>query len=540
MLTLQVNDLDLPAWKQTEIVLPCYDIRAVRHKTCVQPQWVHFGCGNIFRSLIARISNTLLCEGLTDTGIIAVEAYDAEIINRIYRPNDNLSLLALIDADGTIQKSLLASVAQSLHADQGYPDDRRRLEAVFQESSLQMASFTITEKGYTLHDMAGDLTSAAKTDLAARPADAKLLVGIAAYMLYVRYRAGRLPIAMVSMDNCTQNGDLLKAGILTYASAWRESGFAEPGFINYVLDAGAVSFPLTMIDKITPGPSKHIEDVFRADGIDGVSPLITGKGTHAAPFANAEISEYLVLEDSFPNGRPDFKAAGVFLCDRETVKKTETMKVTACLNPLHTALSIFGWLLGYETVSSAMSDPLLAMFLERLGYEECLPVVEHPGILSPKDFLDDVLNRRFRNPYIPHTTKEILTGTSLKLPIRFGVTLNKWGLLGRAEQLMLIPLTLAGWLRYLLAVDDCGIVYALSADPNQEQLTAQFEGIQFGKPESYQGNLKATLRNQTLFGADLESIGITQKIEAIFQEMIVAPGAVRAVLERYVSLQTIK
>ena len=59
--------------------------------------------------------------------------------------------------------------------------------------------------------------------------------------------------------------------------------------------------------------------------------------------------QYLVIEDSFPNGRPPLEKskAGVYMTDRDTVNKSERMKVTVCLNPVHSALGPYGCVLGY-------------------------------------------------------------------------------------------------------------------------------------------------------------------------------------------------
>ena len=77
-------------------------------------------------------------------------------------------------------------------------------------------------------------------------------------------------------------------------------------------------------------------------GVEEMELMVTQKKTYAAAFVNGEGPEYLVVEDRFPNGRPALEKAGVYMTDRETVNKTERMKVTACLNPLHTALAVYG------------------------------------------------------------------------------------------------------------------------------------------------------------------------------------------------------
>ena len=65
-------------------------------------------------------------------------------------------------------------------------------------------------------------------------------------------------------------------------------------------DKNKVSFPWTMIDKITPRPDASVEDILKKDGIEDLDPVITSQNTYAAPFVNAEECEYLVIEDAFP------------------------------------------------------------------------------------------------------------------------------------------------------------------------------------------------------------------------------------------------
>lgn len=141
--------------------------------------------------------------------------------------------------------------------------------------------------------------------------------------MYHRYQNGRLPLAMVSMDNCSHNGDKLRGAVTAFAKAWCERGLADKGFPDYVEDTSAVSFPWTMIDKITPRPDAKVEAMLMADGIRELEPVVTSKNTYIAPFVNAEECEYLVIEDAFPNGRPPLEKGGIIYTDRETVDKVE-------------------------------------------------------------------------------------------------------------------------------------------------------------------------------------------------------------------------
>jgi fructuronate reductase len=101
-----------------------------------------------------------------------------------------------------------------------------------------------------------------------------------------------------------------------------------------------------MIDKITPSPDNSVRDMLASCGLEDMQGTVTEKKTYIAPFVNAEETQYLIIEDSFPNGRPALEKAGVLFTDRETVDRVEKMKVCTCLNPLHTSLAIFGFLLG--------------------------------------------------------------------------------------------------------------------------------------------------------------------------------------------------
>ena len=100
------------------------------------------------------------------------------------------------------------------------------------------------------------------------------------------------------------------------------------------------------------------------------------------------------------------------------------MKVCTCLNPLHTALAIYGCLLGYTLIADEMKNPLLKKMVEMIGYREGLPVVVDPGILDPGQFIDEVVTKRIPNPFMPDTPQRIATDTSQKLPIRFGEPLR--------------------------------------------------------------------------------------------------------------------
>ena len=413
-------------WEEKGYEVPKYNRQEMIKKTKENPCWVHFGAGNIFRAFHADIAEKLLNEGITDKGITVVEGYDYEIIEKKYHPNDDYSITVVLKSDGSVDKKVVGSVGESLILDSNNDTEFNRLKEVFKKDSLQLATFTITEKGYSVTDANGNILPSVKADMEGGADKPQSYIGKVAALLYERYKSGKKPIAMVSTDNCSHNGDKLHAAIECFAKGWCENGSVEKGFNDYINDRNKVSFPWTMIDKITPRPDASVEAMLKSDGVEDLEPVITSKNTYVASFVNAEETGYLVIEDSFPNGRPALEKGGVIFTDRETVDKVEKMKVCTCLNPLHTALAIFGCILGYEKISDEMKDVELVKLIEGIGYKEGLPVVVDPGVLNPSEFIDTVLKVRLPNPFMPDTPQRIATDTSQKLAIRFGETIKNY------------------------------------------------------------------------------------------------------------------
>lgn len=539
---MQLNEQglrDQNQWEEKGYLLPQYDRAKMRETTREKPFWIHFGAGNIFRAFQANVVQRLLNQGVLDRGLVVAEGFDYEIIEKMNRPHDDYSLLVTLKADGSVEKTVVGSVAESCILDSENEKEYGRLREIFQRDSLQIASFTITEKGYSLVNGKGELLPAVLEDFRKGPEKPASYMGKVASLLYARYLAGEKPVAMVSMDNCSQNGDRLYAAVSTFANKWVENGLSEAGFAAYISNPDKVSFPWTMIDKITPRPDASVEEILKNDGIGGLEPVITSKNTYAAPFVNAEECEYLVIEDVFPNGRPELEKGGLMFADRETVDKVEKMKVCTCLNPLHTALAVFGCLLGYKRISQEMKDPQLRRLVEIIGYEEGLPAVVNPGILDPGEFLDTVLNVRIPNLFMPDTPQRIATDTSQKLAVRFGETIKTYQASETLDvkSLKKIPLVFAGWLRYMMAVDDGGEPFAPSPDPMLETIRTYVKDIRLGDAFDEEC-LKPLLENKKIFGVNLYEAGMAETVLEYLKELTAGIGAVRKTLKKYLSVET--
>ena len=525
------------AWEEAEITLPGYDVKEVSEKAKKEPGWVHFGIGNIFRIFIGGIADGLLEEGAMDRGITCVETFDYDVVDKIYEPYDNLGLSVILHGDGTREYKVLGSLAEAVKAQSSNPEQWNRLKEIFTSSSLQMVSFTITEKGYALQKADGTWFPFVEADIQNGPEKATGAMAVLTAMLYERYKAGRYPLALVSMDNCSQNGARLRDSVLTMTEEWKKAGFVDAGFADYVSNEKTVAFPWTMIDKITPHPSEQIANDLENLGVEDMQPVITGKKTYIAPFINAEKPQYLVIEDSFPNGRPVLeKGFGVYMADRKTVNLAERMKVTVCLNPVHSAIGPLGVVMGYDLFAHMLNTNADMMKMARMvAYDEGLPVVQDPGILSPQAFVDELFHDRFPNEYLGDTNLRLAVDVSQMVGIRFGETIKAYvAKYGDASCLIAIPLGIAGWLRYMLAVDDEGKKYELAPDPMNEEIQEQLKDIAVGHPETFTDQLKPILSNERIFFIDLYQAGVGEKIELMFREMISGPGAVKATVHKYV------
>ena len=466
---LSVNGIkDHEVWEKAGIMLPGYDVEGVSAKAKEAPVWVHFGIGNIFRVFIGGIADGLLEEGVLDRGLTCVETFDYDVVDKIYKPYDNLGLSVILHGDGRRDYKVLGSLAEAVKAQASDAEQWDRLKEIFKSSSLQMVSFTITEKGYALQKADGTYFPFVQADIQNGPDKATGAMAVLVSMLFERYKAGRFPIALC---------------------------------------------------------------------VEDMQPVITSKKTYIAPFVNAEKPQYLVIEDSFPNGRPALeKGFGVYMADRNTVNLSERMKVTVCLNPVHSATGPLGVVLGYDLFAHMLNTNEDMMKMARMvAYDEGLPVVADPGILSPQAFVDELFNDRFPNEYLGDTNLRLAVDVSQMVGIRFGETVKAYvKKYGDASRLTAIPLGIAGWLRYMLGVDDEGNRFELAPDPMNEELQEQFKDIVVGQPETFKDQLKPILSNERLFFTDLYKDGVGEKIEDMFREMIAGPGAVKATIHKYV------
>ncbi|MBM7825043.1 fructuronate reductase [Arcanobacterium pluranimalium] len=524
---MQLNLENLDSLAQ---LAPQFDVEQMQAQGKENPRWIHIGPGNIFRIFIARIAHDLIAAG-HEWPVTAVIPMDPVELDVQLAKHDLMTLGVTLNPDGERDIKVIAGMCEGLATRRR--EDFERLVEIIRSESVSLMSFTITEKGYAIHDAQGLLQTAVEEEIASDPFGYHAhTMALVAGLLWHRFNAGGAPITLLSTDNFSHNGDKLRESVLTIARGWAQAGTVPEQFITWLGDEANVAFPISVIDKITPRPNDSIAAELAQIGFTDMAVETPNRAPYAG-FVNAEPTEYLIIEDKFAGERPPFEDFGVSIVDRKVCDDFENMKVTTCLNPLHTALAVAGCLLRFPTIDSEMRDEALAALVNQLGWNEGLPVVVDPGIVKPEDFLREVLEVRFPNRYLPDDPARIAMDTSQKIPIRFGETIKKYIERGMdLDSLHAMPLVFALWCRYLMAVADDGEELTLSPDPLLEELQAHVAHIRLGEETDVHAALEPILSNKQIFGVDLYDTPLATKVEKLFAELISAPGAVRATLDK--------
>ena len=98
-----------------------------------------------------------------------------------------------------------------------------------------------------------------------------------------------------------------------------------------------------------------------------------------------------------------------------------------------------------------------------------------------------------------------------------------------------MPLVLASWMRYLMALDDNGEKFQPSPDPLLESSMKVVEGISLGDKGPFDEVLKPLMENEAIFGFNLYASPLKDRVLEAFASLVKGKGAVRETLHRYVN-----
>ncbi|MDR2614589.1 MAG: mannitol dehydrogenase family protein, partial [Candidatus Accumulibacter sp.] len=411
---------------------PSYD------RSRVTASIVHLGLGAFHRAHQALMTEAVLASGDLSWGIVGAGMQSSGMRDAL-KPQDCLYTVTEFGADSEETRVVGAIVDVLGGAEDA---EKIRLLARMSDAATRIVSITATEKGYYLDHATGKLQLEAPAIVAdlAHPSVPRTVPGLVVYALRNRRAAGVPPFTVLSCDNLPHNGKLARAAVLAFA---REVDADLAAWIEE-----EVSFPCTMVDRITPATTDA--DRAHVAGLIGMED--------AWPVVTEEFVQW-VIEDEFTLGRPDWTLGGAVFSDE--VERWESMKLR-CLNGSHSTLAYLGQLTGCETVAEAMQLPLITGLLDAL-WAELRAVLQAPKGADPAAYVEQ-LKRRFCNPALKYRTAQIASDGSQKLPQRLLMPLRERIAAGLASPA--IATAVAAWMHYVARMARAGgaLVDPLAAD----------------------------------------------------------------------------
>ena len=417
---------------------PAYDLAGLRTGI------VHLGLGAFHRAHQAAYTQPLL-EADPSWGILGVSLRRAETRDAL-APQDGLYTLAQRDGLGE-RLEIIGALTGLCVA----PEDPSALVARMAHPDVRIVTLTVTEKGYCWNPATGELDETDPAILAdlADPDRPRTAPGFLAAALRARRAAGTLPFTVLSCDNLPANGRTTHRVLTRFAHR------LDPEFGAWVQTE--LACPDSMVDRIVPATT----DADRARiaamlGMQDAWPVI------AEPFTQ------WVIEDRFPQGRPEWERTGATMVS--DVRPYEDMKLRL-LNASHSSIAYLGQLAGWETVADAMAVPPLRVHVSALMQETATTLHMPAGM--DLDAYRNALLARFANPALRHRTAQIAMDGSQKLPQRLLAAATDR--LAAGQGVDRITLGVAAWLRFVQGYSDAGAALELN-DPLAARLRSAAPG----------------------------------------------------------------
>ena len=406
---------------------------------------VHLGLGSFFKAHLAAFTDELIAKQGGDWRILGVSLRSQKAMEEV-APQNGLYTLITKSAGGSHCR-VIGALADAMCS----ANDSESVLAAMIAHTTKIVSLTVTEKAYGFDraTMGCDSKHPAVAIDLLNPNEPKGVLGLITQALKRRKESKVPAFTVLCCDNLPDNGRLLRGAVVDFAQR------LDKDLAQWIVEN--VAFPSTMVDRITPAPN---EDTYReAVRFIGVQDLAT---------VETEEFNQWVIEDDFPQGRPNWDIAGAIFT--EDVPSFEKMKLRM-LNGSHSMLAYVGFHAGYKYVRDVMADKALANLVKRhldAASKTLLPI---EGVDYSK--YADSLIERFRNPAIAHETFQIAMDGSEKMPQRILSAVSD----ARATSIDIRPFAFAtaAWIRHISAsTHDCAI-YEIR-DPKADELKELTKG----------------------------------------------------------------
>ena len=398
----------------TAVRRPGYDRAALR------PGMAHIGVGAFHRCHQAEFTDDMLEARFDRWGVVGINLRPPVLADSLGRQH-GLYTRVLRSGD-TREARVIGCLVATVDA-QASPDPAL---AVLTDPGIEVATITVTEKGYCHRPATGALDPGhpdIRHDLA-HPEAPRSLPGLVARALDLRRRSHGRPITLVSCDNIPGNGAIL-AGVVAALADRR------PGLRAWIEHNAA--FPSTMVDRIVPATTA-------AD----LAALERDCGYRDGAAVGGEPFRQWVIETRFAGHTPPWDLAGAsFVAD---VTPFEQLKMRV-LNAAQSTLAYLGVLAGHAHTCDAVADRRLEGFVRAMLTEESIPTLGPVPGTDPRAYLDASL-ARLHNRAIRHRCHQIATDGSQKLPQRL-IKPAAERLAGGAS-IDRLAIAVASWMAYLV------------------------------------------------------------------------------------------
>lgn len=384
------------------------------------PRVLHIGVGNFFRA-----HQAVYTQGAGGWSITGVSLRSPAIRDDLAAQGFDYAL-AIRDAEGerleriTVLDDILVA-----------PEAPEAVLTALADPEVAVVTITVTEKGYCLGPNGALDPEAVAADLADGP---QTLIGYLARGLARR----DTPVTVVSCDNLSGNGRALSRAVRAFAD-----------LADLTLDFDAVTFPDTMVDRITPRAPADLSEYVAQVGLPAGAPVVTEGFTE------------WVIEDRFAGPRPAWEDAGATIV--ADVARFEARKLRL-LNGAHSFLAYAGRNRGYDFVHEAVADPDLRRVCSAVM--ACAATTLRGFAQEEVVGYAVALLARFDNPALRHSLAQIAMDGSQKMPVRIAPVLSE--LHAQGGETGPHARALAEWCRFV--VRETGAGRALD-DPLAEALT---------------------------------------------------------------------
>jgi len=393
---------------------------------------VHIGLGAFHRAHQAVYLEKTLARFGGDWALVSANIRSNLALVEQLNAEDNIFYVVEYADKNTADVREIRAMKEALFA--GDNVGRKALVARMQDAHIKIVTMTVTEKGYLLSPATGELQLShadLRHDLT-QPDAPKTVIGLLTQSLRQRRESGLPPFTVLCCDNMPHNGQRVQKAVVHLAQV------IDAELAQWIEQN--VAFPSSMVDRIVPAMTEADFAAIKQDtGID--SPTVV----------KCEQFSQWVVEDNFPQGRPQWEACGVQMV--EDVSAYEMMKLRM-LNGSHSLLAYLAPLAGYETVAEAMTDKAIEQFLRFYMMQEVAPTLPS---FAPRELEDycSALIQRFKNDSLQHQLKQIAMDGSQKLPQRW---LQGWQDLAQINRSRhATELGIAGWMKHVIASQQSGL-----------------------------------------------------------------------------------